>query len=132
MNLVVLLFSGSGIIMGWKIWKELPLISCVIISVIQVVKIAIPHLLPSEKQIKKLEVVNDFYFTYFNEIEALWYDHYHSRILDKEAQTRFYKIKAKEKGINKQVNEVVKRVNNRINKKATMLTDQYFKQTFNV
>jgi len=63
-------------------------------------KLISPHIIPSEKQIEKLNSVTDFYFDYFNKIEQLWFDHYNDRINDEEAQTKFYELKNTERETN--------------------------------
>lgn len=128
-NVIVLIFSGGGI-MGWRVWEYLPVISCVIITAIQLLKLLQPHILPSEKNIERLEEVIDFYFDYNIEIEQLWLDHFNYRIDDKVAQDRFYELKEKEKAINKKTNEIVKDISNRIKKKADREVRQYFKNNF--
>lgn len=129
-NIIILAFSTGGI-MGWAIWKELPLTSCIIIAIISLLRILQPHLIPSEKQIDKLDQVADFYFDYYNKIEQLWMDSYYSRISDTEAQSRFYKIKNSEKSINKTVVEIIKRTNKKVVKKTDLETRLYLKNNFN-
>jgi hypothetical protein len=129
-NIIVLLFSSAGI-MGWAIWKEFPLASCVIIAGISLLKLLSPHIIPSEKQIDKLDHVTDFYFDYFNKLEQLWYDHYNDRIDDKLAQTRFYELKDTEREINKTINELVKSTNTKIYNKTDLETRNYLKSIYN-
>lgn len=129
-NMTILAFSSAGI-MGWALWKELPLVSCVIVATISLLKLLSPHLVPSEKQIDKLDRVTDFYFDYYNKIEQLWLDHYNYRLTDEQAQQKFYKFKATERDINKVVNEIVKSTNKAIYKRADQETRNYLQRTFN-
>ena len=128
-NIVILVFSSAGI-MGWKIWDDFSFIACIIIAVISLLKLISPHIIPSEKQIEKLNSVTDFYFDYFNKIEQLWFDHYNDRINDEEAQTNFYELKNTERDTNKTVNEIIKSTNNRIYKKTDKETRDYLRQIF--
>jgi hypothetical protein len=130
-NITVLAFSSAGI-MGWTIWKEVPLIACIIVATISLLKLLSPHIVPSEKQIDKLDRVTDFYFDYYNKMEQLWLNHYNYRLNDEEAQKQFYKLKDSERAINKVVNEIVKRTNKSILKKTDLEANNYFKRTFNV
>lgn len=129
-NIAILLFSSAGI-MGWKIWNNFPVIACVIIAGISLLKLLSPHIVPSEKQIDRLDQVTDFYCEYYNKLEALWMDHYNERLNDEEAQKTFYLIKDTERKINPTVNQIVKSTNKRILKKADKETNDYFKQLFN-
>jgi hypothetical protein len=123
---IILVFSSAGV-MGWKFWNDLPLVSCVIISSIQLLRLIQPHLLPTEKQIDKLDAVVDFYFDYFNRLEALWFDYEKDRKTEDEIQDEFYKIKDLEKPINKIVNEIVKTTNKKILEKCDFEVREYLK-----
>ncbi|MDF2192609.1 hypothetical protein [Paraflavitalea sp. CAU 1676] len=130
-NMTILAFSSGGV-MGWAIWKNLPLLSCIIVATISLAKLLSPHIMPSEKQIDKLDQISDFYFDYYNKIEQIWYDHYNDRITDEQAQARFYEIKNTERDIGKIVNEIVKSINKRIYIRADQETRNYLSNNFNV
>jgi hypothetical protein len=130
-NMLILAFSSAGI-MGWAFWQNLPLVSCVIVTGVSLLKLLSPHLVPSEKQIDKLDQVTDFYCDYYNKLEQLWMNHYNERLPDEEAQNMFYELKNTERTINKTVNEIVKRTNKSILQKADKESTNYFKRTFNV
>lgn len=129
-NIIILAFSTGGV-MGWALWKELPLASCIIIAAISLLRLLQPHLIPSDKQIDKLDQVADFYFEYYNKLEPLWLDLYYSRISATEAQAKFYKIKNSEKSINKTVTEIIRRTNKGVLKKTDSEARAYFKSNFN-
>jgi|SRR5690554_6140141 len=130
-NIIILIFSTAGI-MGWTFWKEFPLISCFIVSGISLLKLVSPHIIPSEKQIEKLDEITDFYFEYYNKLENLWYEINNEKHSEDEYQKMFYKIKLTEKKINKLVNENIKKRNKKITKKSKEETDNYLIQTFNL
>ncbi len=129
-NIIILAFSSAGV-MGWAFWKGLPLVACVIVSGISLLKLLSPHLVPSEKQLDKLDQVIDFYCDYYNKMEQLWMNHYNLRLTDNEMQDAFYKLKDTERSINKTVNEIVKRTNKSILTKTEKEALNYFKRTFN-
>jgi hypothetical protein len=129
-NIVILSFSSAGV-MGWAFWKELPLISCIIVAAISLLKLLSPHLVPSEKQLDKLDQVIDFYCDYYNKMEQLWMNHYNGHLTDKQMQDAFYDLKDTERSINKTVNEIVKRTNKSILAKTEKEALTYFKRTFN-
>jgi hypothetical protein len=130
-NMFTLALSSAGI-MGWTIWKSLPLISCIIISAVQLMKLLQIHLIPSDKQIEKLDFITDFYFVYYNNIEKLWYDYNNNRISEEIAQEKYYEIKGTEKDVNKVIKEIIKSVNNTIRKKADFETIGYLNRTFKI
>lgn len=129
-NMIILAFSSAGI-MGWGFWKETPLVACVIVAIISLLKLLSPHIIPSEKQIDKLDEVADFYFDYFNKLEELWLDHYNYRLTDEVAQSKFYSLKSSEREINKIVNEIVKSTNKTMYRRADTETRNYLQRTFN-
>ncbi len=129
-TILILTFSGAGV-MGWALWKEFPLIACIIISIIQLLRLLQPHLIPTEKQVDKLDSVVDFYFDYCNELEKIWMDYERDKCNDDEAQNSFYTLKASEKQINKSVSELIKMTNKKILIKAEQETREYLKNNFN-
>lgn len=129
-NIVILGFSSAGI-MGWAFWKDFPLIACIIVSSISLLKLISPHIIPSDKQIDKLDETTDFYFDYFNRLECLWFDFNSKKIDENQLQTQFYKIKNTEKKVNKSVNEIIKSHNQKLIKKAEIESNNYLTRTFN-
>ena len=129
-NIVILGFSSAGI-MGWAFWKDFPLIACIIVSSISLLKLISPHIIPSDKQIDKLDEITDFYFYYFNRLECLWFDFNSKKIDENQLQTQFYKIKNTEKKVNKSVNEIIKSHNQKLIKKAEIESNSYLTRTFN-
>ena len=128
-NMTILAFSSAGV-MGCAIWKDLPLVSCILVATISLLRLLSPHLIPSEKQIDKLDQIIDFYCDYYNKMEQLWLNHYNERLTDQEAQKAFYKLKDTERTINKIVNEIVKSTDKKIFLKTETECINYFKRTF--
>ena len=129
-NIAILVFSTSGV-MGWSIWKDIPIVACCIVAVISILKLVSPQIIPSDKQIDKLDAVTDFYFDYFNKLEILWLDHYNKRLTDEDAQQKFYKLKNTERETNKITNEIVKSTNKKIYKKVDVEARAYLQLNFN-
>ena len=127
---VILVCSSAGI-MGWKIWNDFPLFSCIIISTIQILRLIQPQYLPTERQIDKLDSVVDFYFDYFNKLEQLWLDFENDRKTELEVQTEFYVLKDSEKPINKIINDIVKRTNKKILAKCDIEANEYLTAIYN-
>ncbi|MFD2871440.1 hypothetical protein ACFS5N_03100 [Mucilaginibacter ximonensis] len=130
-NMFTLALSSAGV-MGWTIWKSFPLMACIIISTVQLLKLLQVHLIPSDKQIEKLDLISDFYFDYYNNIEKLWHDYENERITDEEAQEKYYQIKTSEKEVNKVIKEIIKSVNKKIKEKADVETSGYLVRNFNI
>ena len=129
-NIGILAFSSAGI-MGWKIWGNLPLIACIVISVISLLRLLQPHLIMNEKQLKNLDDIHRFYADYHNRIEKLWYDFDSNRITEEQATNAFFKLKKLETNINPIIAETIRSKPKGIVKKCKKNSDEYFKQVFN-
>lgn len=126
-NITILAFSTFGAF-GWKS-DSLPLVACIVVALISLFKQLIPHIVPSEKDIEKLDQVVDFYFDQYNALECLWLDYENNRISEVEAQRTFYRLKKGEKKINNLVNQIVKRTSNSIRKRCDEETTNYLNET---
>lgn len=129
-NMGILAFSSAGI-MGWKIWENLPLIACIVIAGISLLRLLQPHLIMNEKQLKNLDDIHRFYADYYNRIEKLWYDFDSERITEEQATKIFFKIKKLETDINPIISETIRSKPKGIVKKCKKNTDEYFKLVFN-
>jgi hypothetical protein len=129
-NMGILAFSSAGI-MGWKIWENLPLIACIVIAGISLLRLLQPHLIMNEKQLKNLDDIHRFYADYYNRIEKLWYDFDSNRITEEQATNAFFKLKKLETDINPIIAETIRSKPKGIVKKCKKNTDEYFKQVFN-
>jgi len=129
-NIGILTFSAGGI-MGWKIWEDLPLISCVVIAIISLIKLIQPHLIMSDKLLSNLDTIHKFYIEYYNNLEKLWYEYEAGRLSDQESSKRFFKLKESEGKITQVISDTIRTTPEGLVKKAKTHSDQYFKQIFN-
>lgn len=130
-NMCILIFSSAGI-MGWKFWDKLPLIACIIIALISLLRLLQPHLIMNEKQLKNLDDIQKFYSDYFNHLEKLWFDFETDRLNEEQATKAFFKIKKLETNINPIIAETIRSKPRLVIKKAKLHTDMYFNQVFNI
>ena len=129
-NVFILVFSGGGV-MGWTLWKDFPLASCIIIASISLIRLLQPHLIMNDKQISNLDSISRFYFNYYNKLERLWYDLEHSTIDNELAKESFFEIKHSEDEINQTINETIKSKPQKLVKESKENSDNYFKLIFN-
>lgn len=129
-NMGILAFSSAGI-MGWRIWESLPLIACIIIAGISLLRLLQPHIIMNEKQLKSLDDIHRFYVDYYNKIEELWFDFESDRITENQASKTFFELKKLETDINPIIAETIRSKPKRILEKCKKNTDEYFKQVFN-
>ncbi len=129
-NIGVLVFSTGGV-MGWAVWDNFPLLACIIIAFVSLLRLLQPHIISTEKQISNIDTISDFYFNYYNKLERLWYDSEHKSI-DKEAvKAQFFEIKETESKMTSLVNDTIRTKPKRLVDKAGKYSNDYFKRTFN-
>lgn len=129
-NISILVFSTGGI-MGWKLWEQLPLVACIIISAVSILRLLQSHIIMTERQISNLDTICNFYTNYYNKLERLWYDNEHGTIDTEMLKTKLFKIKATEGTMTILVNETIRTKPKRLVAKADQFTRNYLKQTFN-
>jgi len=130
-NIGVLAFSSAGI-MGWKVWQHMPLVACIIIALVSLLRLLQPHLIMNEKQLKNLDDIHRFYADYYNQIEKLWYDYDSNRLTEEQVTEHFFELKQQETDINSIIAETIRSKPKRIVKKCKLHSDEYFKQVFNI
>lgn len=130
-NIFILAFSTGGV-MGWPIWDDLPVVACVIIAGVSLVRLLQPHLIMSDKLLNDLDRIHIFYSEYYNNLEKLWYEFDADRISEKKASDKFYKIRNGEKELAPLISETIRRKPKWISAKAKKHSDDFFEQTFNV
>lgn len=130
-NIGILAFSSAGI-MGWKLWQHLPLIACIIIALVSLLRLIQPHIIMSEKQLKNLDEIQRFYSDYFNDLERLWFDFEKDRLTEEEATNRFFELKKNETAINPMIADTIRSKPKGLTNKSKVYSDQYFSQVFNI
>lgn len=129
-NLIITIFSTAGV-MGWKLWDSIPVVACFIIALISIIKLIQPHLIPSEKQIEKLDKVFDFYYDFYLKLEKIWFDNENGIINDELMLERLHDLKQTEREINRVVNEIHKSPNKKTLKISKSECDTFFINAFN-
>jgi len=130
-NILILTFSSAGV-MGWGIWEQMPLMACIVIALMSLLKLLQPELIMNEKQFGSLDKIGEFYSNYYNNMEELWFDYESNRISEEDAKSLFFNLKSGEIEINPLVIETIRSKPQSIIKKCKEETDNYFNQVFNV
>ncbi|MEI7503363.1 MAG: hypothetical protein WCI31_06160 [Prolixibacteraceae bacterium] len=129
-NISMLVFSAGGVV-GWKIWDNVPFYACILIGIISLFRLVSPQLIMSEKQILNLDAISSFYFNYYNLLERLWFDNEDESMDRDSIKVTFFKIKESEADINGIVNDTLRSKPKTLISKAKVISDNYFKSTFN-
>lgn len=133
MNFIIILFSTSGV-MGFGVWKYYPVVACVIVSSVSVLKIALPAFLGDAMFLQKMDQVYNFYKDYANQLEKLWFDVMDGCVSEEECKILFFKIKENETGINSKTSEVLEKqfFLKRIERKAEEETKEFLHNIYKV
>lgn len=126
-NIVTLVFSTSGVL-GWTFWKFLPIVSCVLIAIIQIFKLIENQIIPSEKDIEQVVLLRNQYNKYWNQVEKLWIEYNSNKIDDDRAKKCFYKLRETAIEIEKLDNKLNIQHLNSLKKKAEFQTNNYLTQ----
>jgi hypothetical protein len=129
-NISILIFSTGGV-MGWPVWDKFPIIACVIIALVSLLRLLQPHIIMTDKLLNDLDRINVFCADKYNQLERLWFDFDASRIDETEASNRFYKILETGKDLTSIIDETIRQKPKLLVKKAKEYSDIYFKQVFN-
>ncbi|MGV8093856.1 MAG: hypothetical protein AB2L24_18505 [Mangrovibacterium sp.] len=128
-QLIILAFSTGGI-MGWPFWDKLPMIACVIISAISLLRLIQPQLIMKDEDLAKLDRINIFYCGYFVKLEKMWYEFEEMANYDSSFRNNFFELVNSESDANKLLNEIVLFHNKKLIKKAKTNSDTYFANVF--
>jgi hypothetical protein len=126
---MVILFSSSGVL-GWAIWDSIPLISCLLVATISILKLIMPNILSSDKDISKIEKAYNFYLDYHLKLECLYYDHTENRIDESQLLIRFQDIKRSEMPSLNTINEVHKYESEKLRKRAKIIADNFINTSY--
>jgi hypothetical protein len=128
-NIGVLVFSTGGV-MGWTIWDNFPLLACIIIASVSLLRLIQPHIISTEKQISNIDTISNFYFGYYNKLERLWYDNEQKTLSNEAVKSKFFKIKETESELTSLINDTIRTKPKRLVDKAGQHSIAYFSRTF--
>jgi len=129
-NVVIVVFSTAGV-MGWGFWEKAPIVACVIIASISLLKLIFPYFVPSEEQMEKFYKTADFYSDFYLKLESIWFDFENDRISEVQMQKEFYELKQTEREISTLTNKIHSKPVKSITNKTAKETDNFFKLNFN-
>lgn len=129
-NILLAVFSTAGV-MGWKVWEYAPFIACIIVAVISLLKLIQPYIIPSDKQLEKLDKVCDFYCDSYLKLDQIFYEFESGTIPEFEARKKFMEIKQKEREINLIINEVHRKKSKKYSELASAESKVFINRVYN-
>lgn len=109
--------------LGYSIDAIIPFISSIIVGGTSIAKSIAPNFIQNAQELSELDILSDFYVRYMNSLEKIWYDLDHDITNEKEAMTRFFKLKEtecdKESAYNRGVRHITKKMQAQIDAEAT-------------
>ena len=120
-NGIIAAVASLGAI-GYSLDEIIPFVSSVIVGALSIAKSIAPNFIQSAQELSELDMLSDFYVRYMNSLEKIWYDFDHDITNEKEAMTRFFKLKEtecdKESAYNRGVRYISKKMQNEIDAEA--------------
>lgn len=126
-NSLIILFASAGAIGGiFKQWVAV--LASFLVAFSTILKTLMPNFLHSENELSELDRLMDFYSTYFNNLEKIWYYNENlgkdesNHITESEIVERFFELKNSESdkfsALNRGVRSISKKEMNSINDEA--------------
>lgn len=128
-NISIIVISSIGAFL-WDIWEFIPVIACILIAIMSLLKELKGELIYSEKQFESLNKVHIFYAKHLNEIEHLWYKLENGE-KDTKVHNQFYRLRKNESEIFPTINENITSKYKKLTNKARCECDEYFTNYYN-
>ena len=126
-KILTLLFSTSGIL-GWTIWKAAPIVSCVLVAIVQLFHLVENQIILSESDISKIAELRTLYLKQCNKIEKLWIDYNASRMTEEQVSDFFFKLREDAIKIEALDNKLNIKKRKKLMERADTETQNYIKQ----
>jgi len=91
-KILTLLFSTSGIL-GWTVWKDAPIVSCILVAIVQLFHLIENQIILSETDIGKIVELRTLYLKQCNKLEKLWIDFKAGRLNEEQVSEVFFKLR---------------------------------------
>ncbi len=126
-KILTLLFSASGIL-GWPVWKGAPIVSCILVAIVQLFHLIENQIILSEADIGKLAELRNLYLKQCNKLEKLWIDFHADRVTEEQVSESFFKFREEALKIEALDNRLNVKKRNKLMDKANMETNNYLTQ----
>jgi hypothetical protein len=114
--------------MGWTIWDKAPIVSCAIITAIQLFNLIQKQIILSDADITHISELRALYLKHCNKLEKLWTEFRAGRQTEKQASDAFFKLRNEADKIEKLDTKLDVKQRNFLKKKADLEVRTYVKQ----
>jgi len=126
-KILTLIFSTSGIL-GWTVWKQAPIVSCVLVAIVQLFHLVENQVILSEADITKLAELRNMYLKQCNKLEKLWIDYRSSRLSEEKVTDAFFKLREGAQKIEALDNKLNVKKRKKLMDRANSETNDYLTQ----
>lgn len=131
-NVFVAVVSSVGAL-GYTINELVPVYTSILVGVISIAKSIMPNFLQTEPELSELDNLSNFYVSYMNSLERIWYDYENNHMNDKATVDAFFELKEsecdKQSVMNRGVRSISRRFQSEINEEAEVYINRvYFEQ----
>ena len=127
-NFIIALSASVGAL-GNSLHEYVSFVCCLIIGVISITKPLFSQFMQSEKDLRILDSLMDYYTGYMNELEILFYK-LRSELSEDNAIKEFYLLKKNDSNKQSQLNRLIFHIPKRVMKKLTAKSDEYLKRVY--
>lgn len=123
-------FTASAGALGYPICEEIPFISSLLIGFASIVKSILPSFLQPETELSELDCLMDFYVSYMNSLERIWYDFDKDIIDEVEAMKRFFDLKECECEKQSAMNRGIRNITCKFQKQIDQEAGEYINRVY--
>ena len=127
-NFVVALSAAIGAL-GNSLNEYISFVCCLIIGVISITKPLFSHFMQSEKDLRTLDALMDYYTAYMNELDYLFYK-LRKDYSEEDIMESFYTLKKKDSNKQTQQNRLVYNIPKKVMNRLTARSEEYLKQVY--
>lgn len=127
-NFIVALSAAIGAL-GNSLNEYISFVCCLIIGVISITKPLFSHFMQSEKDLRTLDSLMDYYTAYMNELDYLFYK-LRNDYSEEDIMESFYTLKKKDSNKQSQQNRLVYNIPKRVMNRLTAKSEEYLKQVY--
>ncbi len=114
----------------YPIESKLPLISSIVIAMTSLVKAIFPQFIQSEKELTDLDRISDYYESYKNDLESLFYKFDKREIDEKSLADKLFEEIKNSEGRKTAMNRLIRRLSDSRMHKLQLEEDEYLKEIY--
>lgn len=113
-----------------SLWSNAAFWATIFIAFISISKSIMPNIVQPEPELSELDKLSDFYSSYMNAIEKIWFDHDHDYVNEELTMKRFFELKDSECSKQSLLNKGVRGISKKMQKKIDQDAEAYINAVY--